>query len=845
MWNMPSVNKPCCLEYDIANVNFAEELDKLINYEINDAACFYALYDNESVPPDRGFEDFGCSFPIYDTGSVPYFPNETENGRYVNFERENENFFLSGENPSSVFPCEYSSICDYNNVLRVLDVCKQRKLGEKLKKWNNEKRKEKSRDAARCRRSKETEIFADLAAAIPVSQEQVSQLDKASIMRLAISYLRVRDMINLIPALPGLEEDVKSDDSTFLKSLDGFLLVLSNDGDIVYLSENVSDYLGIGQIDLMGQNIFDYSHPCDHEEIRELFSDKVKNEGNDSQKSFFIRLKCTLTSKGRSVNLKSATYKVLHLKGHILRPECSQNEIDNKLKNCFAAIANPIPHPSNIEEPLPKQTFVTKHSLDMKFIHADDEIMKNVLGYYEEELLGKSVYEYHHAMDSDSIISAYKCLFSKGQCETTKYRFLAKNGGYVWVLTQATLIYDKTGKAQSVVCVNYVISGVECENELYSACQLSCVTEDDLSTKIEDSEVVLLEEVPLEVEDEDTDSSVDCLDGDGLLGPKRNTQKILTQRTEEMSRGFLTFTEDSGLTMLKEEPDDLTHLAPVASDVCVPLEDHPFLSEVFDDLLLKENFNPLMMDEPLDPFISYRDTYDMSPELLSPTLSKNYDSSLPSLNSPSNSLGEDDHISTFANYTVDDDKLESTLRPASPYIPMTMDDLPLLLSSSNDLMWSNSSSPVPPSPTNKSANDSSSLAQLLSTTVKTTMKSNTSDLGQSIRSESSTSHSNKRSMSSSSSGLSNKRMKTEQQKEKENTKTISWKKKVTPTSGSNLHHYLLRVNSKSLLVPETQHQPITSLLTLTDRDYEVNAPVNSSLLQGEDLIKALEICDTI
>lgn len=62
---------------------------------------------------------------------------------------------------------------------------------------NNEKRKEKSRDAARCRRSKETEIFTDMSQALPLSQQQVTQLDKASVMRLAISYLRVREMVNI------------------------------------------------------------------------------------------------------------------------------------------------------------------------------------------------------------------------------------------------------------------------------------------------------------------------------------------------------------------------------------------------------------------------------------------------------------------------------------------------------------------------------------------------------------------------------------------------------------------------------------------------------------------------
>lgn len=60
----------------------------------------------------------------------------------------------------------------------------------------------------------------------------------------------------------------------------------------------------------MGQNVFEYSHPCDHDEIKEILSAKSKEEC-DTPKSFFIRLKCTLTSKGRSVNLKSATYKVI------------------------------------------------------------------------------------------------------------------------------------------------------------------------------------------------------------------------------------------------------------------------------------------------------------------------------------------------------------------------------------------------------------------------------------------------------------------------------------------------------------------------------------------------------
>lgn len=66
---------------------------------------------------------------------------------------------------------------------------------------NNEKRKEKSRDAARCRRSRETEIFTELANSLPIKQEEIDHLDKASVMRLSIAYLNIRNMLELCKLL--------------------------------------------------------------------------------------------------------------------------------------------------------------------------------------------------------------------------------------------------------------------------------------------------------------------------------------------------------------------------------------------------------------------------------------------------------------------------------------------------------------------------------------------------------------------------------------------------------------------------------------------------------------------
>lgn len=54
----------------------------------------------------------------------------------------------------------------------------------------------------------------------------------------------------------------------------------------------------------------------------------------------------------------------------------------------------------------------------------------------------------------------------------------------------------------------------------------------------------------------------------------------------------------------------------------------------------------------------------------------------------------------------------------------------------------------------------------------------------------------------------------------------------------------IRKNSISLLDPESTS--LASFMDLTQQDYEVNAPVSSSsLLQGQELLKALDIDTSI
>lgn len=54
------------------------------------------------------------------------------------------------------------------------------------------KTKEKCKDAARMRREKERAEFVELSKLLPLPSSTTSQLDKASIIRLTSSYLRMR-----------------------------------------------------------------------------------------------------------------------------------------------------------------------------------------------------------------------------------------------------------------------------------------------------------------------------------------------------------------------------------------------------------------------------------------------------------------------------------------------------------------------------------------------------------------------------------------------------------------------------------------------------------------------------
>ncbi|XP_077351069.1 endothelial PAS domain-containing protein 1b [Festucalex cinctus] len=405
------------------------------------------------------------------------------------------------------------------------------------KRSSSERRKEKSRDAARCRRSKETEVFYELAHELPLPHSVSAHLDKASIMRLAISFLRTRRLF--AAGCSGSDDEQMS--SLYLKSLEGFITVVTADGDMIFLSENINKFMGLTQVELTGQSIFDFTHPCDHDEIRENLSLKTAGSGGgfgkkskeqqSTERDFFMRMKCTVTNRGRNVNLKSASWKVLHCTGQLKmytppqRPSCGFKE--EPALTCTVLMCQPVPHPANIEAPLDSRTFLSRHSMDMKFTYCDDRVTE-LLGYTPDDLLGRSIYDFYHALDSDSVTKSHHNLCSKGQAVSGQYRMLAKSGGFVWVETQGTVIYNgRNSQPQCIVCVNYVLSDIEEKSTVFSL---------------------------------------------------KQTESLFKPRQASGGGGGGVFlagdntTEAALFSKLKEEPEDLAQLAPTPGDTIISLD---------------------------------------------------------------------------------------------------------------------------------------------------------------------------------------------------------------------------------------------------------------------------------
>ncbi|XP_063380507.1 protein trachealess isoform X2 [Cydia fagiglandana] len=362
---------------------------------------------------------------------------------------------------------------------------------------------------------------------LPLPAAITSQLDKASIIRLTISYLKLRDFSghgdppwsrdppptraqNRRTAIGlALELFEQHQGTHILQSLDGFALSVAADGRFLYISETVSIYLGLSQVEMTGSSIFDYVHQADHAEIAEQLglslagrsgaglnspasgSEEGSQHGTNNpdvssimslaasgslfrgmDRAFCIRMKSTLTKRG--CHFKSSGYRVVLMLCR-LRPQYtfSHSRKSPPALLGMVALAIALPPPSVHEIRLESDMFVTRINFDFRIAHCEPSRVSELLGYTAEELTGKNLYALCHGEDANKLRKCHVDLMNKGQVLTHYYRVMNKLGGYTWMQTCATVVCSsKNAEEQNIICVNYVISGREYPNTVMDCCQM-------------------------------------------------------------------------------------------------------------------------------------------------------------------------------------------------------------------------------------------------------------------------------------------------------------------------------------------------------------------------------------
>lgn len=200
-------------------------------------------------------------------------------------------------------------------------------------------------------------------------------------------------------------------------------------------------------------------------------------------------------------------------------------------------------------------------------------------------------------------------VFAKGQVCTGQYRMLAKRGGFVWVDTQATVIYNsKNSQPQCVVCVNFVLRYEKSRARVPTSCTKknpnvtdglqpcsSGIEEENMVLSLEQTvalkpvkEELVLEVVEQEAKEEKQVPVANCQPevSPSLLKAEEEVQEVEEVVEEEgeeekspevdVIKQFTLRAVVQPLTSLydhlKNEPEALTLLAPAPGDTIIALD---------------------------------------------------------------------------------------------------------------------------------------------------------------------------------------------------------------------------------------------------------------------------------
>uniref|UniRef100_A0AAQ4S6C7 Neuronal PAS domain protein 2 n=1 Tax=Gasterosteus aculeatus aculeatus TaxID=481459 RepID=A0AAQ4S6C7_GASAC len=318
------------------------------------------------------------------------------------------------------------------------------------------------------------------------------KMDKSTILQRTIDFLQKQKEITAQHETCDVKQDWKpsflsNEEFTqlMLEALDGFLIALTTDGNIIYVSDSVSSLIGHLPSDMVDQNILNFLPEREHGEVYKLLSshmlmtDPIAADFLDSEAHIEF---CCHLARGNIDPKEPPVYEYVKFVGdfkfHNNVPTSSSNGLDLTLPRslqssleeqvCLIATVRSVTpqflkDSCNMEDPCDE--FTSRHSLEWKFLFLDHRASP-IIGYLPFEVLGTSGYDYYHVDDLELIAQCHKQLMQFGKGKSCYYRFLTKGQQWIWLQTRYYITYHQwNSKPEFIVCTHTVVSYAEVRAE--------------------------------------------------------------------------------------------------------------------------------------------------------------------------------------------------------------------------------------------------------------------------------------------------------------------------------------------------------------------------------------------
>ncbi|CAI5451003.1 unnamed protein product [Caenorhabditis angaria] len=246
-----------------------------------------------------------------------------------------------------------------------------------------------TKSQAQQRRQLENFEFSQLAKELPLARAISDQhIDKTTMVRLATSYIKLHEIFTSPNKGYYCHDSYWT--SNHLELLDGFFIIIDRRGDVLYISETISIYLGLSQVEMTGNPFIDYIHQQDIE----CFTSAVNYCHPNWPQMCNLRVKSSLTKRANKDAIRASPgYKVLKIE-ITMGETCS-----TRLISCY-----PMPTPILSTLSISSQSFVIITGLDLCISYADDKAIQMLQSIYaSNNLKGVSFYSIIDIMDSEII----------------------------------------------------------------------------------------------------------------------------------------------------------------------------------------------------------------------------------------------------------------------------------------------------------------------------------------------------------------------------------------------------------------------------------------------------------